>query len=478
MKIYKSAVCEKKIANCAFFIFYLHKIFCRNCRNKYIWEVKILLRFMQKLAIIGAGVSGLTVARLLREKYEVTVYEKESTPGGLVRCNRLEDSLFHTCGGHIFNTKNESVMEFFQSIFDLNTEFIKADRNSSVIFENGEVAEPEYHGLFKKKSLVFNPVPYPVENHVYMFKQDIQQRVINDLFSIKRKQQSRREIKFFSTFLKNRFGDTLYDLYFKPYNEKIWQKDLSKIPLSWLEGKLPMPSPDDILLANFNHTAERQFVHSTFWYEINGGSQYLADRLAEGTNIIYDTEINEIEKTVDGWEINGNKFDKVVFCGNIKDLPKILKGINTLDDYEELIQRLPFNGTTSVFCEIDRNPYSWIYLPGTQHKAHRIICTGNFSPSNTAKNLKLTGTVEFTNYISKEDIDKELENMPMHPRYIGHVYNKYTYPVQDVNTREMIQELKTSLQKFGFYFTGRFADWEYYNMDVAMGAAMKTCKNL
>ena len=25
---------------------------------------------------------------------------------------------------------------------------------------------------------------------------------------------------------------------------------------------------------------------------------------------------------------------------------------------------------------------------------------------------------------------------------------------------------------YDFYFTGRFADWEYYNMDIAMGAAM------
>ena len=30
--------------------------------------------------------------------------------------------------------------------------------------------------------------------------------------------------------------------------------------------------------------------------------------------------------------------------------------------------------------------------------------------------------------------------------------------------------------KDDFYLTGRFADWEYYNMDVAMGAAMDLCK--
>lgn len=40
----------------------------------------------------------------------------------------------------------------------------------------------------------------------------------------------------------------------------------------------------------------------------------------------------------------------------------------------------------------------------------------------------------------------------------------------------MIQNLKDVLEPFGLYFTGRFADWEYYNMDVAIAAAMDTYK--
>ena len=42
----------------------------------------------------------------------------------------------------------------------------------------------------------------------------------------------------------------------------------------------------------------------------------------------------------------------------------------------------------------------------------------------------------------------------------------------------MIHNLKDALSPYGFYFTGRFADWEYYNMDVAMGAAMDLCKKI
>lgn len=70
----------------------------------------------------------------------------------------------------------------------------------------------------------------------------------------------------------------------------------------------------------------------------------------------------------------------------------------------------------------------------------------------------------------------DLKRIPLHPRYITHKYNQYTYPIQQKNTREMIALLKQRLGLCGFYMTGRFADWEYYNMDAAIGTAMNLCK--
>jgi len=68
--------------------------------------------------------------------------------------------------------------------------------------------------------------------------------------------------------------------------------------------------------------------------------------------------------------------------------------------------------------------------------------------------------------------------MPFHPKLLDTHYAEFSYPIQDKSTREMIRNLKTTLSKNNFYFTGRFADWEYYNMDVAMGAALRLCKQL
>lgn len=410
----------------------------------------------RKVAVIGAGISGLTVAHLLKDKYNVTVYEKDDRPGGLIKCDRVNGNLFHTCGGHVFNTKYPEVMQWVERFVDFDREYVKADRNSCVVFDDN------LH------------IPYPVENHVYLLPKELQLRCVEDFLYIAKEQSSIYDN--FEDFLIKRFGSTLFDLYFQPYNRKVWRCPLREIPLSWLEGKLPMPTVAEMIFNNINHIEEKNFVHSTFWYPKKDGSQFFADRLAAGVDVKYEKKIDIMRRSEGVWIVDTESFDKVIFCGNIKQLPQCIKGMD-ISKYKKEIDALSYHGTTTVFCEIDKNPYSWIYLPSSAYDSHRIICTGNFSETNNVHG-KMTGTVEFTDEISFSDIRDNLRRMPFSLRYITHKYNKYTYPIQSSYTREIISELKDVMRKEDFYFTGRFADWEYYNMDVAIKAAMAMCDRL
>lgn len=414
---------------------------------------------MQKTAIIGAGVSGMTTAQLLKGKTKVVVFEKGSKAGGLIKCERINGSLFHTCGGHVFNTKNQDVLDWFWNRFDKENEFHKTDRNSVIFLPNGQ------------------QIPYPIENFAYMLEESAQKAFINDLLQIAG--NGDYKAANFQDFLQHRFGDTLYKLYFEPYNKKVWRRSLADVPIDWLAGKLPMPTVEEIIYNNFNRVAEKQFVHSTFFYEKQNGSQLIVDRLSEGVDIRRNSSIEQIERVGDKWHVNGEAFDAVVFCGNIKDIPSIVKGVE-IEAYIQPIKELQYHGTTAVFCEIDANPYSWIYLPDDKYEAHRIICTGNFASSNNGELTpnRITATIEFTDAISEEAILENLKRIPLHPKYITHKYNQYTYPIQQKDTREMIASLKQKLSVQGLYMTGRFADWEYYNMDAAIAAAMKTIEKI
>lgn len=418
-----------------------------------------------RIAIIGAGISGMSTAHFLRDKYDVTVFEKESQPGGLIKCRRVNGSLFHTCGGHVFNSKRQDVLDWFWSKFTREEEFSKADRNSCVFMDKNGT------------SLEHDNIPYPIENHMYLFDEATQTAFYEDLEEIdkvKGLNATFTDYDSFGDFLRWRFGKTLYNLYFQPYNEKVWRRDLTTVPMSWMEGKLPMPTTQEMRDNNANKVEEKAFVHATFWYEKKDGSQYIADKLAEGLDIRYNSDIQSIKLVNGKWIVCGEEFDKVVFCGNIKDMVNMIEGLD-IEAFKKPVANLEYHGTTAVFCEIDKNPYSWIYQPSRRHESHRIICTGNFSETNNYLSVakdRITATIEFTDEISKEDILDNLSRIPLNPKYLDHQYNKYTYPIQDTNTRGMIKSLKDALSPSGFYFTGRFADWEYYNMDVAMGAAM------
>ena len=411
-----------------------------------------------KYVVVGGGISGLSIARILQNNsQEVIVLEADSRPGGMIKCDRIGNSLFHRMGGHVFNTKRKDVLSLFWQLFDSGKEFVKAYRNSCVFM--GE-----------------KTIPYPIEDHVYMLNDELQKKIISDLLNIVKCGES--SCNNFESFLKGRFGKTLYDIYFQPYNYKVWRKELDTIPLSWLEGKLPMPTVQEMIYNNINHIEERKFVHSSFFYPQKGGSQFIADRFAEGLNIKYNTKVEKISYKEGKWNINGIESDRVIFCGNIKQFPMMIESqpLLDIDGFIQDINELKYHGTTAVFCKIQKNPYSWIYLPNRDYESHRIICTGNFSESNN-KEGEMTATVEFTDEISLNDILNNLKRVPHSPQYITHNYEKCTYPIQSAKTRRLIESLKHKTECLGLYFLGRFAEWEYYNMDIAIGAALDLYDN-
>ena len=403
---------------------------------------------MIKIAIIGSGITGLTLASILQHKYDVTILERKNVAGGLLKCKNINSSIFHTCGGHVYNSKNEIVNDWFWSIFNKDEEFIKLN-NKSVIHLNN---------LY---------VDYPIEKHIWQLDKITQSNFDRDVSWII--SNSKKQANNFAEFLENKFGKTLYDLYFRPYNEKIWKSNLSDIPLDWLDGKLPTPNINEIIECNKNHESERNFVHSSFYYPKQNGSQFIIDKLLANVKIRYNYNIQSIKIKDFKVLINNEEFDKCIFTGNIKNFVKIFTGFN-IKDYIPYINNLKYHGTTSVFCELDSNPYTWIYQPTSKHDSHRIICTGNFLHQDK---FKTYGTVEFTNYISKDQIVKQLKLMPFNPKYITHNYTKYSYPIQDKQTRTIINSIKHKLHTFNVYLCGRFAEWEYFNMDKCIESAIK-----
>ncbi len=187
-----------------------------------------------RYAIIGAGVSGLSLAHILRDKgCEVCIFEKAGKPGGLIKCAEVQGNLYHLVGGHVFNSKRNDVLDWFWSRFNRDRDFVSAVRHATISLEDGTV------------------IDYPIENHLAQFPDNLRGQIVTELLDLYRTPPS--EPRWLGEFFEARFGRTLSELYFKPYNNKIWRQDISQIAIDWLEGKLPMPTIQEILLGiSFN----------------------------------------------------------------------------------------------------------------------------------------------------------------------------------------------------------------------------------
>jgi protoporphyrinogen oxidase len=412
---------------------------------------------MSKSAIvIGSGISGLSISRMLAHQYNVKIIERTPTIGGLIKCERINGNLFHRVGGHVFNSKNPEVIKWFWDHFDKENEFLAAVRNAKILFQDKLIG-------------------YPIENFLHQLPPDLVKNIVKELLAIlKEGYKAPETYADFKAFLTGNFGETLYQLYFGPYNTKIWNIDISKVPLAWLDGKLPMPKIDDVIISNIIKQEESDMVHSRFYYPVRDGSQFIINRLAEGLDITTSYTVSSIKYHKDGIVVNDEiNAEVLIYCGDIRMLSSIIRTENEeLKDALKQVEDLPSNGTSNVLCETDDNDISWLYLPEDKFKAHRIIYTGNFSPTNNAGTDRKTCVVEFSGKHNEADMLEELKLLPGNLKALAFNYEPNSYIIQQKDTRQKTATIKKLLAENNTYLLGRFAEWEYYNMDKCIESAM------
>src|SRR3954469_4433392 len=112
-----------------------------------------------KIAIVGAGISGLATAHLLHRSHEVTVFEAGALPGGHANTVRVdtEDATHHVDTGFIvFNDRNYPSFEKLLTALDVRSQ------PSNMSFGVSDGGDFEYNGssangLFAKRSHLVTP---------------------------------------------------------------------------------------------------------------------------------------------------------------------------------------------------------------------------------------------------------------------------------------------------------------------------------
>ena len=104
-----------------------------------------------KTAILGAGVSGLALARFLIEggldATDVTLFEAAPVAGGLCESKTVEGFTYDTSGGHILFSKDTAAMQWMIDQTGGEPAYDKRDRNTKIRFDDKWVHYPFENGL-------------------------------------------------------------------------------------------------------------------------------------------------------------------------------------------------------------------------------------------------------------------------------------------------------------------------------------------
>ena len=324
-----------------------------------------------KTAILGAGVSGLALARFLIEggvaRSDLHLFEAARAPGGLCASKTVEGFTYDVTGGHILYSKDAAAMTWMKACAGGESAFVERRRETKIRF--GE-----------------RWVHYPFENGLG----DLPPQANFDCLKGYVEAWHRRTLErssaptSFDAWVRWRFGDGIARHFMDPYNEKVWKRPLGELSSDWVAGRVPDAPVDDVLRSAVGIRTEGYTHQSIFYYPRRGGFQALTDGLASTLTdrLRLATPVTDLVRSNSGWRVNGEEFDRVVTTLPLTDLPGLVPEMPAAA--AEAMRSLAYNSITCVLVALERPVHpelSWIYLPhADQGPTNRVTYMSNYSP--------------------------------------------------------------------------------------------------
>jgi len=419
-------------------------------------------------AILGAGLSGLLLARLLHERSEkVIVLEAEPQYGGLCRSRKAGGFTFDVGGSHIIFSKDQEVLTFMRRMIAENEQ--RNNRNTKIFYKGKYVKYPFENGLYE----------LPDEDRFSCINGFIKTLIAVEKGEIPKAENFREWIYY-------TFGPGIAECYMVPYNEKIWKYPTEKMSLHWVDGRIPRPPVEDIIKSAIGIETEGYTHQAVFSYPVDGGIEGLVTAIAEPVlpSIRTGFRVTSLRKDAQTWHIsNGHETitaDRVICTIPVQHLLPCLEGVP--EDVKEACSALVYNSLICVNIGI-RGPLpeiSWMYIPEKSlGKTNRLSFPSNFS-RHTAPGGCSAILAEITHQPGDEvssipdkdligEVMRMLESMkictPDQVIFTSVEHQPFAYVVYDLSYQKNIAKIRDYCQLQDIPLVGRFAQFEYLNMD-------------
>ena len=293
------------------------------------------------ILIIGAGLTGATIARLTKDAgYEPLVVERRPYPGGNIRDIFDPETHITYClhGPHYFRTNNNTIVDFIKRF----------------------ATWKPYYPVVKSYVLGKN-FPWPLSES--FLKQTYSDFYTNNTNNTN---HNKSTPKTFDDICRLRFPTEAYELFIKPYTEKQWGKSVTEL-LPSLANRIPI-NPN-------NNTNFSQHKYQLLPVE---GYSFFIDELLEDINVEYNFTVTH------SW------------CSVVRNKPIVITA--PIDEFFDVkFGKLPYRAQQRNLYKatmLDTTPQ--INFPNPCVPAIRNINWGALSNKNIYDETLLTDEVPFT----------------------------------------------------------------------------------
>lgn len=368
-----------------------------------------------KILVVGAGLSGATIARLFAEDgYNVTVVDKRQNIGGNVYDYQDKNGIIvQKYGPHIFHTNNQEVYNFLSRF----TEWHKYE-----------------HRVVAKIKNQFVPVPFNLTSLEMLFPVSKAQEIYDVLveeYGLGNKVPI-LQLKAHQNPKIRDFADFVYDNIFYKYTKKQWNMKPEKLG-DKVMGRVPV----------YVSHEDRYFTDKFQYMPVNGFARMIKNMLAHpnikiqlNTDFIKNVKFTDNEMLIDGITFDG----LVIYTGRTDEL------------FGYKLGELPYRSLRFKFRTLRKSSY----------QPDAVV---NYTASK-----RWTRITEFTKFTC-EEADKTVICKEFSKQCKKH--DIPYYPIQVSENQQLFEQYKALAEKYSnLKLLGRLANYKYINMDVAVEDAI------
>jgi uncharacterized protein len=390
-----------------------------------------------KIAVLGAGISGLGSAYILSSKYEVDVYEKDSRLGGHARTTQIQDEgkLFGVDTGFlVFNEPTYPLLTKLFKQLDVKIEnsdmsFAFWDKNKNIAYNGSSIK-----GMFAQKRNLFSISHYKMIKDILSFNE----KATNDLYY-----NSKDLDKSLGEYIK-KYSNAFKQRYILPMGAAIWSTPSDEMNEFPARTFLTFFKNHGLLGVDSHHQ----------WLTVSNGSVNYVNKIKEKISgkIFLDSDVIKIRREKEGVYLiheNGEKtfYDKVVLAMHAPEALEILEDATQKEI--EILSAFKYKENSAVLHN-DNN----ILYP-----SKKMYAAWNYTNTNTKNNaVTLTYWINtLQNLKTKKDYFVSLNET----QNLNNVIEKISYEHPQFNLRaiEMQKRKKEISGQNNTYYAGAY--WRY-----------------